>query len=174
MRGSFEPSFELVLKLEAADKGTAKRFGIDRETYAMATGQFPEEADLSKLNVEAAQTLHRVHFWGGVCGDQLPAGLDLMLYDAAVCHGIPRSVVWLQAILRDRQDAVISSRTLSGVNAYVSRYTLVTLINTFKKERLFHVDRTMVGRSDLESLGTRMRSRIDHVTAKACSLAVRI
>lgn len=174
MRGSFEPAFELMLQHEGIEPVDGKRYGIDRALYAAALGVFEEEADLDKLRPEAAQAIHRAHFWAGVSGDQLPAGVDLMLYDAAVCHGIARSVIWLQAILRDRQDGTVSPRTLAGVNAFTSRYTLLTLINTFRKERLWQIDRGVEMKSpEARNLGAKMRNRVDAVTKKACNLAVR-
>ena len=174
MRGSFEPSFELVINHEGQDIVGGKRYGIERSVYAQALGLFEEEVDLNRLTVHVAQTIHRQYWWNGVKGDQLPAGVDLMLYDAAVCHGTPRAVIWLQSILRDRQDGEVSSRTLGGINSYISRYTLLTLINTFKKERLWHIDRGVEMKNpEARDLGAKMRNRVDAVTKKACNLAIR-
>lgn len=174
MRGSFEAAFELVIQHEGSAPGGLKRYGIDRELYAQALGVFEEEADLDRLTLEAAQTIHRQYWWRAVSGDQLPAGLDLMLYDAAVCHGAPRSIIWLQSILRDRQDGIVSSRTLAGVNSYISRYTVVTLINTFKKERLWQMDRHLEnGSPEARNFGAALRNRIDAVAKKACNMAIR-
>lgn len=173
MRGNFESAFELVVRLEGTEPGDGKRYGVTRALYAQAMGVFEDDADLDRLRPETAQAIHRQHFWNGVSGDNLPAGLDLMLFDAAVCHGIARSIIWLQAILRDKQDGVIEARTLGGVNAYVSRYTLITLINTFKKERIWQTERSLDGSPEARNIGAAMRNRVDAVTAKACNLAVR-
>lgn len=172
MRGSFEPSFDLVVSQEGNQPG--KRYGIDRALYAQALGLFEEEVDLDRLTPQIAQTIHRQYWWNAVKGDQLPAGLDLMLYDAAVCHGAARAIIWLQAILRDRQDGEVTPRTLAGVNAYISRYTLITLINTFKKERLWQIDRGVEMKSpEARDLGAQLRNRVDAITKKACNLAIR-
>lgn len=174
MRGTFEAAFELVIQQEGIEPVDGKRFGIDRALYAQALGIFEEEADLDRLSPNLAQTIHRQHWWNAVCGDQLPAGFDLALYDAAVCHGAPRAVIWLQAILRDRQDGEVSPRTLGGVNAYISRYGLLTLINTYRKERLWQLDRHLQnGSPEARSLGAKLRNRVEAVTRKACNLAVR-
>lgn len=172
MRGSFEPAFDLVVAQEASQPG--KRYGIDRALYAQALGLFEDEADLDKLTVHAAQTIHRQYWWNGVKGDQLPAGVDLMLYDAAVCHGTARAIIWMQAILRDRQDGEVTPRTLAGINAYISRYTLITLINTFKKERVWQINRGVEnGSPEARNLGAALRNRVDAVTKKACNMAIR-
>lgn len=174
MRGSFEPAFELVSRLDGGYSAVDKRFCIDRELYAMALDMFPDEVELDRLTPEVAQTIHRACWWDAVKGDQLPAGLDLMLYDAAVVHGSARSIIWLQAILRDRQDGEVTPRTLAGVNAYISRYTLITLINTFKKERIWQIDRGLEnGSPEARNLGAAMRNRVDAVTKKACNMAIR-
>lgn len=172
MRGSFEAAFDLVVAQEGHQPG--KRYGIDRALYAQALGAFEEDVDLDRLTIEAAQTIHRQHWWSAVKGDQLPAGVDLMLYDAAVCHGAARSIIWMQAILRDRQDGEVTPRTLAGINAYISRYTLITLINTFKKERIWQIDRGLEnGSPEARNLGAQLRNRVDAVTKKACNMAIR-
>jgi lysozyme family protein len=175
MRGTFETAFELTMKFEGSEiVDGVRRYGIDTATYAAALGAFEAEVDLNRLTAQVAQTIHRQHFWERTRCDYLPAGLDLVLYDAAVCHGISRSIIWLQSILRDRQDGEVSGRTLTAVNAFVSRYTLVTLINTFKKERLWHIDRSTDPSSrKMLDLSAAMRNRVDQITAKACNLAIR-
>lgn len=175
MRGSFEPAFELVVQHEGHDiVNGVKRYGIDRAVFAQAMGLFEDEADLNRLNVHLAQSIHRHAFWDAIKGDVLPAGVDVMLYDAAVCHGVARAVIWLQSILRDRQDGVVSGRTLGGINAYISRYTTITLINTYKKERVWQMDRSLEhGSPEARNLGAALRNRVDAVTKKACNLAIR-
>lgn len=147
------------------------RYCISRALYAQAQGRFPEDVDLGRLGVNGAQAIHRHHWWNAIQGDRLPAGFDLMLYDAAVCHDTPRAVIWLQSILRTRQDGEVSERTLTAINAYVSRYTLVSLINTYRKERLWQIDRSLEGHKEARDIGAAMRNRIEAVTKKACGLA---
>jgi lysozyme family protein len=172
MRGSFEAAFELVVQHEGHEIAGGKRYGIDTATYAQAVDEFESEVDLSNLNVHVAQAIHRHAFWDAVAGNLLPAGVDLMLYDAAVCHGAARSVIWLQSILRDRQDGIVSPRTLGAINAYISRYTTVTLINTYKKERLWQMDRHLDSKSpEARNLGAALRNRVDAVTRKAVVLS---
>lgn len=175
MRGSFEAAFDEVIRHEGDEiVNGRKRYGVEKSTYANVLGAFEEEVDLARLHINLAQSIHRAVYWDKVKGDLLPAGLDLMLYDAAVCHGPLKSVIWLQSILRDRQDGEISGRTLGGVNSYISRYTLITLINTFKKERLWQIDRHLEnGSPEARNFGAKMRNRVDAVTKKACNLAVR-
>ena len=174
MRGSFETAFAEIIRHEGDAVAGAKRYGIERAVYAEALGRFEDEVELDRLNVHLAQSIHRRYFWDRVKGDHLPAGLDLMLYDAAVCHGAAKSVIWLQSILRDRQDGEVSARTLGGVNSYISRYTMLTLINTYKKERLWQIDRSMEsGSPEARNLGAALRNRVDAVTKKACNLAIR-
>lgn len=174
MRGSFEASFELVVQHEGTDPDSGKRYGVDRALYAQALGLFEEEVSLDRLTPQIAQTIHRQHWWNAVKGDQLPAGLDLALYDAAFCHGAARAVIWLQSIIRDRQDGEVTARTLAGVNSYISRYTLITLINTYRKERIWQLDRHLEnGSPEARNLGAKLRNRVDAVTKKACNLAVR-
>jgi len=173
MRGSFEAAFELVIAQEALAPG-GKRYGIDRALYAQALGMFEDEVDLDRLTQNVAQTIHRQYWWNAVKGDQLPAGLDLMLYDAAVCHSAPHAVILLQSILRDRQDGEVSARTLGGINSYISRYTLIGLINTFKKQRIWQIDRGVEMKSpEARDLGARLRNRVEAVTKKACNMAIR-
>lgn len=70
------------------DPGGETNFGISKRSY-------PKE-DIKRLTKTRAKTIYRLDFWKKVRGDELPAGVDLVVMDAAVNSGVKRGVGWAQ------------------------------------------------------------------------------
>ncbi len=51
-------------------------------------------------------------------GDELPAGIDYVLFDGAVNSGPVQSVKWLQRALGVRVDGVMGEATVAAAEAY--------------------------------------------------------
>jgi lysozyme family protein len=163
MRGNFETCFMEMMRHESPEVIDGRSYGVSLELYADALGAFPEEVDLRRLNSGVAQTIHRQRHWHPLACDQLPTGVDLVLFDAAVCVGVTHAAIWLQSILRDRQDGDIDRRTLTAVNAFVARYGVETLINTYRKQRDFQNERS----PEFAKLGAKMKARSAAVAERA-------
>jgi lysozyme family protein len=73
--------------------------------------------DVRALGEAEARVIYRAHYWNAVHGDELPAGLDLVAFDAAVNSGRRRAAMWLQEALGVTADGVIGPRTLRAARA---------------------------------------------------------
>jgi lysozyme family protein len=76
--------------------------------------------------------LHKKKYWDKVCGDELPTGLDLAVFDLAVNSGPGRAAKMLQKILGVTQDGAIGPQTIAkALNTDSSK-----LIADYNAERL--------------------------------------
>lgn len=117
---TYEAALALVLDLEGGfvddprDPGGATRFGITRATLAGARGRAVTVADVKALTRAEAGAIYRRLFWDPLRADDLPAGLDLAVFDYAVNSGISRGVRSLQAVLGVPADGRIGAGTLAA------------------------------------------------------------
>ncbi|MDQ0305355.1 glycoside hydrolase family 108 protein [Ancylobacter polymorphus] len=78
---------------------------------------------------EQRDAIYRKQYWDAVRGDELPAGVDFAVYDAAVNSGPGRAIRWLQRALRlNRIDGVFGVATLAAVKAHPDKDLLVAAI----------------------------------------------
>lgn len=59
-------------------------------------------------------------YWKAVMGDQLPTGIDLMLFDYGYNAGTGRSVMNLQKIIGSKPDGIIGKATLAALTSYLN------------------------------------------------------
>lgn len=120
---TFDRALALVLGLEGgyvdhpSDPGGATNLGITRATLAKARGRSVTKADVKALTREEAGRIYRRSYWDAVRADDLPAGLDLALFDFAVNSGPGRAIRSLQAVLGVASDGRIGPGTLAAAAA---------------------------------------------------------
>lgn len=91
------------------DPGGETNFGNSKRTY-------PSENIRGMTYARAAQ-IYRRDFWNVVRGDDLPAGIDLVAFDAAVNSGARRGAEWLQKALGVPADGKIGPVTVAAAVA---------------------------------------------------------
>jgi lysozyme family protein len=69
------------------------------------------------LTPDAVAPLYQANYWNRVKADNLPAGVDYCVFDAAVNSGVSRAVKWLQTAAGTAADGAIGPATLSAVEA---------------------------------------------------------
>lgn len=124
---NFDRSLRLVLAHEGGyvdhprDPGGATNMGITRGTLSIWLGRSATKSDVRHLTVQTAGRIYRANYWAPVSGDDLPAGLDYVVFDAAVNSGPKRSVKWLQGALgfagRDLDGAMGNKTLAAALNA---------------------------------------------------------
>ena len=113
----FARCLDIVLAAEGGyvdnplDAGGATNMGITRATLARWRGVVPA-SDLPKAEVRAltraeAAAIYEARYWRRVAGPELPAGLDLALFDYAVNSGPVRAVKTLQTALGVVADGLV-------------------------------------------------------------------
>ena len=116
---NFDTAFKHVLQVEgdfsdhAADPGGKTRFGIT-EAVARRAGY---RGDMRELPLDLAKRIYREEYWNAVRADELPAGIRLVMFDAAVNSGTGQAIRWLQRAVGAADDGVLGPRTLAAVGA---------------------------------------------------------
>lgn len=112
MKSNFETCLAKVLEYEGGyvndpkDPGGETNYGISKRAY-------PNE-NIKGMTRSRAAVIYRRDYWNKVRGDDLPSGLDLVAFDAAVNSGVSRGAKWLQMALGVPADGVIGNKTLSA------------------------------------------------------------
>ena len=68
---------------------------------------------LNELHEEVA-AIYRAEYWNAIRGDDLPPGLDLVAFDAAVNSGPSRGARWLQTAVSANADGKIGPATIAA------------------------------------------------------------
>lgn len=111
---NFDTAVNHILDLEGGyvnhprDPGGETKYGISRRSY-------PNE-DIRNLTVARAIEIYRRDFWDPCHCDQLPAPLNLFVFDGAVNQGVPTTIRLLQRTLGVRIDGDIGPRTLAAAS----------------------------------------------------------
>lgn len=108
-------------------------YGISAPTLADWVGPDRAEsltaADMKTLPLVTARAIYATRYWNVVRGDELPPGIDLMLFDFGVLAGPPRSVMIVQAQLARMIgtitiDGFLGPRTLGAIQRVSARALL--------------------------------------------------
>ena len=128
MKGNAEWALALVMASEGgcvddpADPGGCTHFGITQMTLSEVRGHPVSRSDVLALTVSEATSIYRTRYWDKMRADDLPSGLDYVVFDASVNSGFKQASLWLQSALEAPRDGVIGPMTLAlAEKADVSR-----------------------------------------------------
>lgn len=98
------------------DPGGPTHRGVTAATLreAKAAGIVPAPLELAELTEADAAAIYHELCWLPVRGDELPAPLALVAFDAAVNQGPPAAVAMLQTALRVKVDGTLGPVTLAA------------------------------------------------------------
>ncbi|GLK69917.1 glycoside hydrolase family 108 protein [Ancylobacter dichloromethanicus] len=119
---SFDEALKRVLVHEGgyadhpADPGGATMKGVTQRVYDgwRARHGLPQRP-VRRIEPGEVAAIYRRQYWDAVRGDDLPAGLDYALFDAAVNSGPAQAAKWLQRTLKVAADGQIGEATLAGL-----------------------------------------------------------
>ena len=109
------------LSVDARDPGGLTKYGISQRAYP--------HLDIRSITLEDAEAIYRHDYWAMIQGDEFPAGLDLMLFDAAVNQGPATAVKLLQSTLAITTDGIPGPNTQRAALLAMSRTPINTLID---------------------------------------------
>ena len=122
MRDNFQKCLAEVLRHEGGfvdhprDPGGATNKGITIGTFRQYR-KGATVADLKAISHADVAMIYRKGYWDAVRGDDLPSGLDLVAFDAAVNSGPRRGAQWLQRALGVADDGNIGPQTIAAAVA---------------------------------------------------------
>lgn len=120
----FNDCLKFVLSMEGgycdnpSDRGGATNCGITQgvyDEYRTSSSQF--RMPVVGISADEISAIYRSRYWKPVCGDNLPRGLDLVVFDSAVNHGVRQASKFLQRALGVDDDGIIGNKTIAAVHS---------------------------------------------------------
>ena len=139
MLSNWQKSFELMLKSEGgyvnnpADPGGMTNLGVTKSTWENWVGRESDEAEMRGLTPEKVEPLYKKKYFDAVRGDELPMGLDYLMFDFAVNAGAGRAIKTLQTAVGVTPDGGFGPMTMAAVLA-VDPVELIERFSQAKKD----------------------------------------
>lgn len=114
---------------DAGDPGGATMWGIthiDYDAYRKMKGLAPQ--DVRSMTTAERDDIYRNKYWVRPRCDELPSGVDFVVFDGAVNSGIAQSLKWLQRAVGVVADGAMGDVTMAAVIAYPDKAELVNKI----------------------------------------------
>jgi len=142
MKANFSKSLKPVLVWEGGyvnhpkDPGGPTNKGITQRVYdAYRSNNGKKPQSVAKISSAEVEAIYKEQYWDVVKGDDLPAGVDLAVFDYAVNSGTRRAAQALQKCVGVEQDGQIGQITLQRV----TETDELALITSICNERLSFV-----------------------------------
>ena len=121
MQNNFDVCFKEVLKHEGGyvdhpkDPGGATNLGVTKKVWEEWVGREVTKDDIKKLTPIDVKPLYRKKYWDVCRCDDLPTGLDYVVFDVAVNSGPRQAARFLQSAVGATADGVIGNGTITCV-----------------------------------------------------------
>ena len=92
-------SWEGFFSNDPKDKGGATKFGISQSFYELVKGRSVSVSEMKAITKAEARNLYYDHFWIPARCEDLPLGLDLIVFDWAINSSVETAVKQLQLTL---------------------------------------------------------------------------
>ena len=165
MKHNWEKSLEVILHHEGGyvnhpkDPGGETNMGVTKRVYE----DFGGSKDMKELTKEDVEPIYKKNYWDRVKGDDLPEGLDLMIFDFAVNAGTGRAAKFIQRLVNTTVDGGIGPNTLGKIKEYVVTYGIEETITSYALMRQNYYESL----STFDTFGRGWTRRVSEVTEKA-------
>ena len=113
------------------DPGGETNLGVTKRVYE----DFGGTKDMKDLTREDVEPIYKKNYWDRVKGDQLPAGLDLCVFDFGVNAGTGRAAKYLQTLIGTVADGGIGPNTLKTLDSYIQKNGVENTIKSYQADR---------------------------------------
>ena len=141
MRGNFDQCLAEILKHEGGfvnhprDPGGITNLGVTKATYEAWVGHPVPEQIMRDLTPDHVRALYKARYWDAVKADEMPAGVDLCLFDFGVNAGPVRARKYLQLVVGSVADGIIGPNTMRQVQQYIQPHGAEGLVNAYQDAR---------------------------------------
>jgi lysozyme family protein len=146
MKDNWKQSFDYMLESEAGfqddprDSGNwlpdgrkgCTNLGVTQTTWESWIGRQSNEKEMRNLTPALVEPMYRRKFWEACRCNDLPPGVDYLVFDFAVNAGCGRSAKTLQSAVGATPDGAIGPLTLAAV----SKFNPQELVNKFTNEKI--------------------------------------
>ncbi len=127
MKDNYDRCFELVIGHEGGfqndprDRGNWTTGQIGRgelkgTKYGVSAMSYPNE-DIKNLTLARAKEIYKKDYWDANRCDDLPYGVDYLVFDVSINHGVRDGATFLQEAVGANVDGVIGPRTIARVTS---------------------------------------------------------
>ena len=168
MRENFDKSLQLLLKHEGGfvnherDPGGMTNLGVTKSVYEEWLGYEVDKQDMMKLTPEDVAPIYLNNYWIKANCDELPSGLDYVVFDWAVNSGVSRSSKGIQKCCGAEPDGVIGPKTLQLILKQDTNF----MIEKFKEVRQSFYE----GLNHFDAFGRGWTRRNDEATEVALGM----
>lgn len=169
MKGNFDAALAAILHHEGGfvdhprDPGGMTNLGVTKRVWENWIGREVDEAEMRALTPQLIGPLYRKNYWDKIKGDDLPAGLDYVVFDAAVNSGPSRAAKWLQSAAGAVPDGLIGPATLRAVASSPA----CELISAYQDKRLKFLENL----ATWDAFGRGWSRRVSEVSLTASTFA---
>jgi len=138
MKENFDSALAAVLHHEGGfvnhpkDPGGMTNLGVTKKVWEEWLGYEVDEKVMRSLTPNHVWPMYKSKYWDKIKGDDLPDGVDYIVFDAAVNSGPSRAAKWLQAAVGADVDGSIGAGTLKAV----ADFPASDLIHAYQSKRL--------------------------------------
>ena len=124
MQSNWKQSFKLMLASEGgyvnhpSDPGGRTNLGVTQATWENWIGRQSDESEMRSLTSDKVEPMYRKKFWDAVRGDELPTGIDYLMFDFAVNAGAGRAIKTLQTSIGVAADGAFGPVTMAAVKSF--------------------------------------------------------
>jgi len=144
------------------DPGGETNLGVTKRVYEDWGGT----KDMKDLTVDDVAPIYRKNYWDRMKCDDIPAGLDLCVFDFGVNAGTGRSAKYLQTMIGTVADGGIGPNTLRALDAYIDANGIEGAIKNFQEARQGYYESL----STFETFGRGWTRRVTETTELALSM----
>ena len=175
MKENFDKALELLLKHEGgyvnhpSDPGGITNLGVTKRVYEEWVGYSVSEYTMQNLTPEDVEPIYEKNYWDKLKCDDMPDGLDLMLFDFGVNAGPGRAAKFLQKLLGVTQDGGIGPQTLGALQSAIGEDKVTQTREMIKKYQSMRQE-YYEGLSTFDTFGRGWTRRVNEVTEKSMDM----
>lgn len=138
MKENFQKALDAVLHHEGGfvnhpkDPGGMTNLGCTKRVWEEWVGHPVDEKAMRALTPEDVAPLYKKKYWDAVRGDDLPDGVDYIVFDTAINSGPGRAIKFLQGCVGTDMDGALGPKTMAAVRVADPKQ----LVEDYAKRRL--------------------------------------
>ena len=123
MKENFDSALKMILKSEGGfvnhklDPGGMTNLGVTKKVWEAWVGKAVGESEMRALTPATVAPMYRKKYWDAVKADELPTGLDYLMFDFAINAGPGRAIKTMQKAIGTNPDGAIGPKTMAALKA---------------------------------------------------------
>ena len=121
MKENFREALQAVLKHEGGyvhhprDPGGRTNLGVTQKVWEAWVGHPVGEKEMRALTPAIVAPMYKKKYWDAVKADELPTGLDYLMFDFAINAGPSRAIKTMQKAIGTTPDGAIGPKTMQAL-----------------------------------------------------------